>query len=86
MALTHSDEQHVLSSTERYTTELFQVDRLQNGGELYVRRVEGVADGLEIKGVLKLFYDANRAFDGYEWSGTELDADQLQVLLDLFDE
>jgi hypothetical protein len=86
MALTHSDEEHVLSATERYTTELFQVERLPNGGELYARRVEGVADGLEIKGVLKLFYGADRAFDGYEWDGTALDADQLQVLLDLFDE
>ena len=78
-------EEHVLNSAERYEAELFQVERRLEGGELYARRIEGTADGLAIKGVLTLLYDANREFDGYDWKGTELDADQLQVLLDLFE-
>jgi hypothetical protein len=76
---------HELSQTESYTTELIRTS-LGTGQERETKtyRIEGSANGLEIKGELKLFYNDDFEYAGYSWNGTEIDDDQLQVLLDLF--
>ena len=46
--------------------------------------ITGTCDGKQVNGVLIVHLDAGK-YNGYDWSGTKLSFDELQVILDLFE-
>lgn len=47
-------------------------------------KIEGDVNGYKLEGVLTIHHDKGH-WDGYEWEGTNLNEDQIQEILDLFE-